>query len=237
MHRLDLTLPTLAENLALDESLLLDAVAGAPPVLRLWKWPSFAVVMGAGGKRCEEANVPRCEADTVPIVRRSSGGGTVLLGPGCLLYSLVLPIDAHPDFGDLHRSYRHIAARLAAALAAVKPGISHDGISDLVWNDRKVSGNAQQRKRTHFLHHGTLLDDFDLAAIDRYVKHPPKMPNYRRDRPHEEFVANLHVGAERLKEIIAAAFGADVSSGEWPREHVARLVDEKYGQEEWHQRR
>ena len=36
MYFLDLTLPTLAENLALDEALLLDAEAGGPEVLRLW---------------------------------------------------------------------------------------------------------------------------------------------------------------------------------------------------------
>jgi lipoate-protein ligase A len=48
MTFLDLTLP--AENLALDEALLLDAEAGGPEVLRLWHWPHHAVVLGAGGR-------------------------------------------------------------------------------------------------------------------------------------------------------------------------------------------
>src|SRR5438128_194265 len=110
MLRLDVTLPTLAENLALDEALLQGAVAGGPAVMRLWEWPTFAVVVGAGGKRGEEVNMSRCAADDVPIMRRSSGGGTVLLGPGCLLFGLILPLDAHPDYSDLHKSYRHVAA-------------------------------------------------------------------------------------------------------------------------------
>ena len=53
MQLLDLTLPTLADNLALDEALLLQAEAGGPEALRFWEWPSYAVVIGAGGKWAE----------------------------------------------------------------------------------------------------------------------------------------------------------------------------------------
>src|SRR5438309_11265473 len=93
MHHLDLTLPTLAENLALDEALLLDAETGGPEVLRLWQWPRHAVVLGAGGKLADDVYEDACRADGVPILRRSSGGGSVLLGSGCLLFSLVLRLD------------------------------------------------------------------------------------------------------------------------------------------------
>ena len=122
MLRIDLTLPTLAENLALDEALLLDAESGGPAVLRFWSWPSFAVVVGAGGQLAAESHLDRCAADRVPVVRRGSGGGTVLLGPGCLLYSLVLPYDAHPALADLNASYRHIMGRLAETLSEEIPG-------------------------------------------------------------------------------------------------------------------
>src|SRR5205823_1074606 len=91
MHFLDLTLPTLADNLALDEALLLEAEAGrAGEVLRLWEYPRPAVVLGAGCRIAEEVDVAACRADDVPIARRASGGGTVLLGSGCLCFSLVL---------------------------------------------------------------------------------------------------------------------------------------------------
>src|SRR6185503_10807307 len=108
MTFLDLTLPTLAENLALDEALLLDAEAGGPEVLRLWEWPRHAVVLGAGGKLADDVNEDACLADGVPITRRSSGGGTVLLGSGCLLFSLILHFERDPALGDLHASYRYI---------------------------------------------------------------------------------------------------------------------------------
>src|SRR5687768_15507648 len=98
MHWLDHTLPTPAENLALDEALLLEAEAGrAGEVLRIWEWPTPAVVLGAGGSIADDVNKPACAADGVPIARRASGGGTVLLGRGCLLYSLVLRYDRAPE--------------------------------------------------------------------------------------------------------------------------------------------
>ena len=50
MNFLDLTLPSVAENLALDEALLLECEAGTgQEVLRLWEWPRPAVVLGAAG--------------------------------------------------------------------------------------------------------------------------------------------------------------------------------------------
>lgn len=243
MERIDQTLPSLAENLALDEALLLRAVErgdhgeAESGVLRFWSWPTLAVVVGAGGKLDEEIDRDACRADQIAIARRSSGGGTVLLGPGCLLYSLILPMTADPSLADLNASYRFLMGRLARALADVRDGIDWSGISDLVWQDRKISGNAQQRKRTHLLHHGTLLFDFDLSLIPRYLKHPPRMPEYRRGRPHREFVTNLPSDADRLKSILAKNWNATISNEPLPMEMVRRLVEEKYGRAEWTTRR
>src|ERR1700733_14347192 len=108
MHHLDLTLPSLVENLALDEALLLHAEAGGPEVLRLWQWPTHAVVLGAGGRLADDVEEDAGQTDGVPIMRRSSGGGSVLLGPGCLLFSLILRFDRDPALSDLHASYRFI---------------------------------------------------------------------------------------------------------------------------------
>src|SRR5947209_3435246 len=91
---IDHTAPALDANLALDEALLLAAEAGAADeVLRFWEWPGAAVVLGAGGSVGVDVNEEACRAAGVPIHRRASGGGTVLLGRGCLLFSLVLSFD------------------------------------------------------------------------------------------------------------------------------------------------
>src|SRR5262249_19628800 len=158
-------------NLALDETLLLDAEQGqGGEVLRLWEWPTPAVVLGAGCRLVEDVDEARCRADGVPILRRSSGGGTVLLGRGCLLYSLVLAYARAPALHEIRPSYAYILDRIGQALAGLLPRIEQPGTSDLASDGRKFSGNAQQRKRTHLLHHGTLLYDFDLELIGRYLR-------------------------------------------------------------------
>src|SRR5262249_51985287 len=108
MQLLDLTLGSIAENLALEEALLLQAEQGGPEVLRLWEWRQQAVVLGAAGRLAQEVDEAACMNDGVPIVRRSSGGGAVVLGPGCLNFSLILRFDHHPSLIDLHASYRYI---------------------------------------------------------------------------------------------------------------------------------
>src|SRR5437764_4342941 len=126
MDFLDLTLPSAAANLALDEALLLEAEAGrGGEVLRLWEWPGPAVVLGSGCVLADDVNEEACAADGVPVLRRSSGGGTVLLGRGCLLYSLVLPYERDPALVEIQSSYRFILGRVGAALGAgshARPG-------------------------------------------------------------------------------------------------------------------
>jgi lipoate---protein ligase len=234
---LDRTLPTLAENLALDEALLAGAEAGGPEVLRVWQWPSAAVVLGAGGRIADDVDEERCRADGVPLARRSSGGGTVLLGPGCLLYSVVLAFARDPALTQVASSYRYVLARIMAGLATLDPDLAVRGSSDLARLDRKVSGNAQQRKRTHLLQHGSLLYDFDLDRIADYLKPPPRQPDYRQQRSHRDFLANLPADAAALKRCLREAWRADEELTTWPAEAVRHLVEEKYAHEEWVRRR
>src|SRR5438132_7620980 len=161
MHFLDERLQTLAENLALDEALLLEAESGhSGEVLRVWEWPQAAVVLGSGCRPVEDADEAACLRGGVPILRRSSGGGTVLLGAGCLCYSLVLSYERSAALRDVRPSFAYILEQLRAALSELAPGIELAGISDLAHNGRKFSGNSQQRKRNYLLHHGTILYDF-----------------------------------------------------------------------------
>jgi lipoate-protein ligase A len=238
MYWLDVTLPTLAANLALDEALLLESESGlGGEVLRVWEWPAYAVVLGAGGKVADDVDAAACAADGVPLGRRSSGGGTVLLGPGCLLYSLVLRYDRAPELGGIGSAHRWVLDRITNALTPLLPGITLAGYSDLTAAGRKFSGNAQQRKRDHLLYHGTLLYDFDLARLGRYLREPPKQPDYRAQRPHGDFVRNLPASAAELRERLRAAWGAEPAERDLPSADVDRLVAEKFGRADWVYRR
>jgi lipoate-protein ligase A len=237
MRYLDLTLPTPAENLALDEALLLAAEANGGEVLRVWEWPRPAVVLGSGGKIADDVDTAACQADGVPVLRRSSGGGTVLLGSGCLLYSLILDTERAGELGDIRRSYASILTRVRRALLPESAGAEVCGISDLAIGERKFSGNAQQRKQRHILHHGTLLYGFDTAIVARYLRPPPRQPEYRAGRSHAEFLMNLPFSGDELKHRFRREWGTVDASDDWPRDEVVRLVSEKYSQREWVERR
>lgn len=245
MHVLDLTLTTLDETLALDEALLLEAEAGrGGELLRFWEWPRFAAVLGAGCKIAEDINLAACQVDKVAIGRRSSGGGTVLLGKGCMNFSLVLSYERAPELREIKSSYCYIFHLLCAAFGGLGLEVSCAGTSDLVVSTRsspslarKFSGNAQQRKRRFLLHHGTMLYDFPLDAIERYLHLPGRQPDYRGRREHRDFLVNLNTSAADLKRVLCAAWNADEAIATWPQEAVAQLVAEKYNQREWTHRR
>ena len=109
MKYLDLTLPTPAENLACDEALLDAAEAGSGgEVLRFWEPQQHFVVVGYANKVATEVNVSACESRGVQILRRCSGGGTVLQGPGCLNYSLVLKIEENSRLNSISAANQFI---------------------------------------------------------------------------------------------------------------------------------
>src|SRR5687767_7951565 len=92
MKFLDLTLPTPAENLACDEALLDLCENERVEILRFWEAREPFVVVGYGNQVASEVNVEECRRRGVPVLRRCSGGGTVVQGPGCLNYNLTLGI-------------------------------------------------------------------------------------------------------------------------------------------------
>lgn len=236
MRRLDLSLPTCEENLALDEALLEAAEAGelAGEVLRLWEMPQVVVVVGRSSLVAQEVHLDACQADGVPIRRRVSGGAAIVAGPGCLMYSAVLRYagrDCLPAIDQVHAQVLGIVQR---CLSRLVPGLQHQGISDLALGDRKCSGNSVRCKRDFLLYHGTLLYAFDLPLLDRYLATAPRQPAYRAGRAHSQFVINLPVEAQKLREALARGFGAHQSLDRWPAQRTAQLLHERYALESWH---
>ncbi|HEX6739337.1 MAG TPA: lipoate--protein ligase family protein [Vicinamibacteria bacterium] len=203
MRVLDLTLPTPRENLALDESLFRELEAGGGECLRFWESPAPFVAVGRGGRIEEEVDLAACADAGIPVLRRASGGGAVVLGPGCLCFALVLRHEGRPDLRDVARSYERLLDPIAAALAL--PGLARVG-SDLALGGRKVSGNAQLRGRLGLLHHGTLLHGFERSLLPRLLREPRRRPRYRGQRGHLEFVGDLPLPSKALKLALAAAW-------------------------------
>jgi lipoate-protein ligase A len=238
MQFLDLTLPTPAENVALDEALLLAAEEGdAGEILRLWEVENPAVILGTGCRLADDVLETACRTDGVPILRRTSGGGTVLLGAGCLCFSLVLAYERAPELGEVRSSYRCILERIRDSLQEEARNIELAGMTDLAIAGRKFSGNSQQRKRLFLLHHGTVLYAFDIERVGRYLKLPSRQPDYRAGREHSAFLVNLPVCLVRLKKCLCIAWEAREELRAWPTEKTKELTQGKYTQREWTARR
>ena len=222
---LDLTLASPEANLALDEALLdeLDE-HGGDPVLRFWESDRYFVVLGPSCRLMDDIHVAACAQDQVPVLRRASGGGTVLQGPGCLSYAFVLPLTWHPNLADIRGANRFILQRIARALHRWEPATAFRGISDLAIDGMKISGNAQHRKRHALLFHGTILHAMRGDLIARYLKPPARQPEYREGRPHEAFLRAIDVPPQNLKQAIAEAWDVGSSLDRWPEDRMAENI-------------
>jgi lipoate---protein ligase len=240
MRYLERTLATLEENLALDEALLNESEEqGEASVLRLWESTSLAVVLGASCRLHEDVEVERCRAEGVAIGRRSSGGGTVLIGPGALNVAVILPIAFSPELAGVESAQHYVLSRLAASIACLGPPVNVQGSGDLTVNDRKVSGSAQRRLRRHVLVHASVLFNLSVATISRFLKVPSRQPAYRRARRHEDFLANLELTEACLAQAIRAAWlnpTEPVELADVPWDGVERLLMEKYRDRAWVER-
>lgn len=234
MHLFDHSRALPHENLALDEALIAGAESGETgEVLRFWESPVPFVVLGAGGAVVQEAHGDACRREGVPILRRCSGGGTVLQGPGCLNYALLLDRDKRAEYSTIENTNRVVLAGVADALAACGVPAQLDGTSDLTVDGFKFSGNAQRRRKRWILFHGTILYAFELDQIARYLREPRKQPEYRADRQHGKFVRNVPLEPASFKAALAHAFNAREPLLHWPEAHMHRLVAEKYGRPDW----
>jgi lipoate-protein ligase A len=235
MKYLDRTLRTPQENLAVDEALLDWCEEGsADEILRFWEPHQHFVVLGYSNKSRSEVNLDSCKTLGVPVLRRCSGGGTVLQGPGCLNYALLLKIHSGLPLANIAEANAFIMNRNRNALNSLLDGnVLIQGHTDLTLQGLKFSGNSQRRKRHFLLFHGSFLLSLDLALMQQVLPMPSQQPQYRRRRAHKDFLANLDLPANDIKEVMKRAWNAVDALEEIPKNRVKQLVHEKYDNDAW----
>ena len=252
MRFLNHTSGTPQGDLALEEALHLCVEEGVSPnTWRVWQPAVRSVILGTGQECALEANLELARAENVPVLRRHSGGGAVVIGPGALNFS------AFYRFADLPGS-ETIRGAMYAALAPLIGLLERWGmvVRDAGYSDlailaadgtlRKIAGNSQARKRRSVVVHGTLLADPDWTSIERLLRFPSSIPEYRAGRGHREFLTSLaECNAPHSFDSFAAGLAAFLpedtltetvpSSEESKRAQI--LLAEKYSRDEWHFRR
>jgi lipoate-protein ligase A len=238
MRLLDLTLDTPEENLALDEAILEEAEQTGDRVetLRLWESPQPFVVLGRSSRITVEVNEDACRRRGMPILRRCSGGASVVAGPGCLMYAVVLSFDLRPELRMISEAHCFVAQNMMAAVRPLVPEVRFRGTCDLTIGDKKFSGNSLRVKRSNMLYHGTLLFDFPLELISACLRNPPRQPDYRQGREHGTFVTNLGVSTEALRQSLVRQWQARSDTADWPRGRTESLIAQRYSQPSWNYR-
>jgi lipoate-protein ligase A len=177
------------------------AEAGTDPA-RVWipAEPPFAsplLVLGNSQTPETELDLEAAAADGVPVYQRKGGGGAVFLTPGCVC--VALRFRKHRDWAIADYFAAGNGLLRAALAGAYGLHLEQRGISDLAyveerhgrWEERKVAGSSLYMPRECALYLASILVDARLEALDRYLRHPSREPDYRDRRAHADFVVNL----------------------------------------------
>ncbi|MCC9641227.1 lipoate--protein ligase family protein [Rhodopirellula sp. JC740] len=209
--------------------------------LRVWSFERPTVVLGRSSKIDEEVNRSWCQQNEVPVLRRCTGGASVVGGPGCWMYSVVLRLLDETSIRKVDVAHDYVMTRVLAAVRKQLPEAERQGICDLTYQNRKFSGNSLRVARHHLLYHGTLLMGADLDLIQTCLEYAPRQPEYRAKRDHRDFVGNIELDIGRWTQDLAQQFAANTRgdrSVEHSVETVANeLLQTRYSDPQWHTRR
>jgi len=231
------------ESAALDEAILEAHVSGqVPNTLHFYIRSVPTVSVGYFQKIGGSVNLDECERRGVSIVRRKSGGSSVYTDRGQLIYGLVLHDTDLPE--DRADSFRIICQSLADALRSLGVDAVYRPMNDIEVGGRKVSGNAQFRRKGSVLQHGTVIVDTDVSQMDAVLK----VGGARRSelpRPSDRVttLASLLGKVPDMKSVkssVVSAFEKTFDAEFAPsaittleRSTIEKLVDERYSRREW----
>lgn len=185
------------EQMAIDRQWAREVAAGTrPPNVRFWEWTSPAVVVGRFQSIPDEVHVDEAERLGFTVVRRCTGGGTMVVQPhGAITYSLYASQWFVDGLGAAE-AYRLCDSWLIDALQGLGVDARFQGLNDIAvpgggmvqgaadgdsipsvapWG--KAGGAAQRRFPAPsgsggpgaVLHHTTLAFDLDGALMARML--------------------------------------------------------------------
>eukprot|EP00887_Chlorella_sp_A99_P001937 scaffold18.g1937.t1 len=151
--------------------------------------PDPAIVLGISGKPQELVHVEAAAAAGVPMIKRFTGGGTVVVDADTIFCSLVMHQAAVPHVPAYPRPIMRWTEEVYGRVFG-----AHGQFAlrehDYAFGHRKFGGNAQAITKGRWVHHTSLLWGFRPERM-RLLKQPARAPQYREGRDHLEFVMAL----------------------------------------------
>jgi lipoate-protein ligase A len=230
----------------MDEAILEAHIAGeVPDTLHFYRRAVPTISMGYFQKVGESVDTGECERRGVSIVRRKSGGSSIYTDSGQLIYGLVLHEKELP--ADRTDSFCVVCSALAEALRSYGIDARFRPMNDIEVGGRKISGNAQLRRKGSVLQHGTILVDTDLAAMDSVLKVVrSKRESVARPSDRVATLSSLLGAAPDMDEVkrriadeVASKFKVRFEKkglSTLEKSIVRTLVGEYYGRKEWNLR-
>jgi lipoate-protein ligase A len=228
---------------ALDEAILEEHVSGnVPDTLHFYVRACPTISIGYFQKVSECVDVNECERRGIALVRRKSGGSSIYTDSGQLIYGLVLHEEELPS--DMTESFRVTCSAIAEALQTFGVDAVYRPANDVEVHGKKVSGNAQLRRKGSVLQHGTILVDTDLAQMDAVLK-ARASKGARTARPSDRVTTlrdilgsppKMDLVKDALTAALGTAFEAVFSASTLTRGEsvfAEKLVAERYSRDEW----
>lgn len=134
--------------------------------------------------------------DEVPVIRRFTGGGTVIVDSGTIFVTFICNKD---DVPAVQPYPRPIMSWTSLLYSEVFRGVGDFDLreNDYVFGSRKFGGNAQSITKNRWIHHTSFLWDYEINNMD-YLKLPKRVPEYRLARNHLDFICRMKDYLPRL---------------------------------------
>ena len=134
-------------NMAIDRAVMVShSMKAVPPTVRFYGWKPSAISIGYFQSLDDEVELETCNKLKIDYVRRITGGGAVF-HDNELTYSIVIS-ESHPSISkNILDSYGRICGAIVKGLNNIGIESIYAPINDIISNGKKISGNAQTRKK------------------------------------------------------------------------------------------
>ena len=155
----------------------------------LWIPDKTYIVLGASNKADIAVEESLAIKDNITVMKRRTGGQTVMLTPNNLIISAVITDESIMKPKDVFNNFNDIIMGVIQKDHNVK--FSTRGISDIALGDKKIMGSSMYRGKGKLFYHAVLNYNEPPSTFQKYLKHPSIEPDYRKGRMHDEFVTTL----------------------------------------------
>lgn len=155
----------------------------------LWIPNTTYIVLGASNKIKDAVKEDATLKDNITVLKRKTGGQTVMLTPNNLVISAVINDESIMKPKDVFSRFnKHIIDAIARDHTQK---FKTRGISDIALGEMKILGSSMYRGKGYLFYHAVLNFNEPSTTFQKYLKHPNNEPDYRKGRNHHEFVTSL----------------------------------------------